>query len=114
MPFSAIAIPIGNAIFVNSLLSEVPKHTQAIAPEVVIGAGAEKLEEISSNSDILGALRLSYSIAVTNTLYLALATVCLGLFSACGMERKNIRKVAEERKQAEKDVSRGELDEMRV
>ena len=101
--YRAIAIPIGDAIFVNSLLSEVPKHTQAISPPAVVSAGAENLRKEATNSTILRALQLSYSNAVTDTIYLALATVCLALFFACGMEWKNIKKVAEERKKAEED-----------
>lgn len=69
----------------------------------MVSAGAGNLKKEATNSTILRALQLSYSNAVTDTLYLALATVSLALFFACGMEWKNIRKVAEERKKAEED-----------
>ena len=90
----------------NSLLSEVPKHTQAISPPAVVSAGAANLKKEANDSRTLRALQLSYSNAVTNTLYLALATVVLALIFACGMEWKNIKKVAEERKQADGDQNR--------
>ena len=109
--YRAIAIPIGDAIFVNSLLSEVPKHTQAISPSAVVSAGAGNLRKEATNSTVLRALQVSYSNAVTDTLYLALATVCLALFFACGMEWKNIKKVAKERKKAEEDQYQSDMSD---
>lgn len=95
--YRAIAIPIGETIFVNSLLTQVPKNTQAVSPQAVVDAGATNLNKISASPTVLYALQLSYSTAVTNTLYLAIASVALALFFACGMEWKNIKHVAAER-----------------
>ncbi len=97
--YRAIAIPIGNTILVASLLTEVPENTRTISPEEVINAGAGNLKTKAANPTVLHALQLSYSTAVANTLYLALATVCLALIFACGMEWRNIKDVANERKQ---------------
>ena len=100
----AIAVPIGNTIFINTLLSETPKHTTAIPAPLVVHAGAESLQHLSAGSaTVLNALKTSYNIAVSNTLYLALASISLAIFFACGMEWKNIKREAEHRKVVELD-----------
>ncbi|KAI4270967.1 MAG: hypothetical protein L6R38_006970 [Xanthoria sp. 2 TBL-2021] len=97
----AIAIPIRNTIFVNSLLSKVPKHTDTIALSAVVAAGAANVKQEAADPHTLAALQLSISQAVKNTMYLALATISLAFLLAAGLVRKNLRKFAAKRKQAQ-------------
>ncbi|MCJ1404233.1 hypothetical protein MMC11_007458 [Xylographa trunciseda] len=104
----AIAIPIGETIFVNTLIARVSQNTHAVSPATVLAAGAANLAQIAPSPAVRRALQLSYSDAVTSTLYLALASTVLALFCASGMEWKSIKRVAEAREEARRPCERAE------
>jgi hypothetical protein len=95
---SALGLSISQALFVSKLLSKVPKHTSAIPPETVVSHGATVLAIFSNSTEVVTAIRLSYSNVVYNALLYALVTACVALVFACGIERINLKTVAEEKK----------------
>ncbi|MCJ1307359.1 hypothetical protein MMC25_001005 [Agyrium rufum] len=69
----AIAFTVGESIFINRLLDEVPKNIIALSPEQIITAGASNLSSLASSSATLSALRAPYVIAFSSTTYFSLA-----------------------------------------
>ncbi|MCJ1376700.1 hypothetical protein MMC20_007945 [Loxospora ochrophaea] len=105
----AVAIPIGETIFLNDLLREVFSRTNAIPAQAIITAGATNLNELTNNPDVLLDLRIAYSKAVVDTIYFALATTILPIVFAVSMEWKNVKKVSEQRAQ-NLEGPRGQLE----
>jgi hypothetical protein len=68
---------------------------------MVINAGATNLRVLTQDPGVLHAIQVSYSKAVTNTLYLATAAVALALPFAAGMQWKNVKRVSAQRKEDE-------------
>lgn len=96
MIYSAIAIAIGQSIFVTGLFEEIPKHTKAISPAAVVQAGPTALR-LAETPAILRALQEAYAAAIQRTMYFSLATACVALPFALGMEWLNVKKIAEEK-----------------
>lgn len=89
---SALAVPIGENLLINTLSTHIPRETTAVTPEAVIQAGANGLPMLISDPTVLNSLRFVYSSAVTNVLYLSTATIAVGLPCALCMERRNVRR----------------------
>ncbi|PQE02873.1 efflux pump antibiotic resistance protein [Rutstroemia sp. NJR-2017a BBW] len=98
---AAISVSIAQNLFLTKLKTSVPTHTSAVSPADVIEVGATGLQSLArSSSTVLVALRDAYADAIQDTMYYALATACVALPFACGMQWLNIKKVAEERREA--------------
>lgn len=98
------AIAIGQSLFINGLLREIPKLTDAIDPHTVVNAGPLNLKALAKSPAVLHALRNAYSLAVRDTMYYSLAAVCVTIPFAFGMQWLNIKKAARN-----KDVEEEEL-----
>lgn len=96
----AIALTVGESIFVNSLLKEVPKYTSAVPAQLVVDVGATSLSSLTTVPSVLEALRTAYAKSFSNTMYFSLAIACLAVPTACAMEWLNVKKVAAERQLA--------------
>ncbi|MCJ1386956.1 hypothetical protein MMC17_010085 [Xylographa soralifera] len=95
----AIAISVGQSVFVNTLLKEIPENTLAVSAQTVIDAGAANLVSLAGSSpQVLEALRIAYAKAVDNTLVLSLSAACMALPFAFGMEFLNVKTVAKQKK----------------
>lgn len=93
---SAIAIPVGNALFLKGLITEIPRQTQDIAPQSVVDAGPTKLTIIARNPVLLQALRLSYLKGVKYSLYLAVASVAVAVPFAVAMKWRTLGPATQE------------------
>lgn len=80
----------------NTLSSEVRKHTPGIPAELVVHAGATNLKSLTTDSSTLRSLQASYSQAVTNVLYFATALLAMASPFAVLMKWKTVKKVASE------------------
>lgn len=98
------AIAIGQSLFINGLLREIPKLTEAIDPHTVVSAGPLNLKALATSPAVLHALRSAYSLAVRDTMYYSLAAVCITIPFAFGMQWLNVKKAARN-----KDVEEEEL-----
>ena len=114
-PNRSLAVSIGEALLVNGLKTELPKHTDAIPPEAVVKAGALNLAALTNSAAILQAMREAYAAAIRHVLIFALAIVCLSVPAACGMQWLNLKQVSRDREEERKSraASRpsGEKDE---
>ncbi|KAL8962326.1 MAG: hypothetical protein Q9193_001247 [Seirophora villosa] len=99
----AIAVPIGQTIFLNVITAEAPVRTPTITPQTIIETGSTRLRSLASNDQVLlAALRMLYSVAVTRTLILALATAAAALpFAVCMEWKKTARKPPVEEEEGE-------------
>jgi len=95
----ALAISVGQSIFVNSLQREVPQRTTAVSAQAVIYAGATNLTTLTDSATVLQMLRSAYAKAVTNTLRFSLAAACVAIPCALFMEWKNVTREAKKRQQ---------------
>lgn len=68
---------------------------------MVINAGATNLQSLTQDPGVLHSIQVSYSKAVTNTLYLATAAITLALPLAAEMQWKNVKRVSAQRKEDE-------------
>lgn len=90
-------MPIGNALLIDGLRTEVPKLAPSISPEAVVRAGATDLQSLSSSPSILQGLREAYAIAISHVNIFLVVVICVSIPTACGMEWLNIKKVSAER-----------------
>lgn len=102
--FRAIAIPIGNAILVNGLLKQIPRHTQSVSAQDVIRAGSTNLRTLTSDMSTLLSLQTGYAEAVVATIYLALAAGCASFPFAVFMEWRSVKPGAGPHEKDKKDV----------
>lgn len=103
----SIAVSVGQNLLLNSLRSNIPKHTAAVSVQQVIDAGAGGLKALAPNTLVLRQLRKAYAESLKGTYVLALVGTCLALPFAVGMQWLNIKRVAEERR-GEADRGKGE------
>ena len=94
---SAVGVPIGQTLLINTLTTQISRDTQAIPVQAVIQAGATGLSNLTTDPVILNILRMAYSSAVTNVLYLSTAAIAIALPSALCMEWRNVRKEGQKR-----------------
>jgi hypothetical protein len=78
-------------------LEEIPKYTSDIEPEDVISAGALGFRKLTQSTVVLEGLRRAYAEAVSSTLYLATAAICLSIPVAACMQWLNLKKVSAQR-----------------
>ncbi|KAK2593319.1 hypothetical protein QQS21_008962 [Conoideocrella luteorostrata] len=93
----AVSVAIAQNLLLNGLASTVPQQTDAVRASDVIAIGASGLAHLTDSPEVLHALRLAYAGALRPVFILALAAACFAFPFACGMERLNLRHVAEQR-----------------
>jgi len=103
----SIAIAIGQSLFVNGLVEEIPKRTDAVSSAAVLKVGPTALTLLAKTPAILRALRDAYSEAIQRTMYFSLATACVALPFALGMQWLNVKKVAKEKEKEKVQGSEG-------
>ena len=96
---SSLGVPIGNALLIDGLRTEVPKLAPSISPEAVVRAGATDLQSLSSSPYILQGLREAYAIAISHVNIFLVVVICVSVPTACGMEWLNIKKVSAQREE---------------
>ena len=73
-------------MLVNSLLREVPTHTNSVSPNAVIANGPLDLHRLSDSGLEQQGLREAYAKAIQNLMWYSLAAVCVALPFALGTE----------------------------
>ena len=94
---SSLGVPIGNALLIGGLRTEVPRLAPSIPTEAVVRAGATDLESLSSSPYIIQGLREAYAIAISHVNIFLVVVICISVPTACGMEWLNIKKVSAQR-----------------
>ncbi|KAK5630874.1 hypothetical protein RRF57_006589 [Xylaria bambusicola] len=111
----ALSVGIGQNLLLSRLKTAVPQYTDAVSPQEVIAVGATGLAQIAPDAAVLSALRHAYAAAVRDPLILALALATFAFPFACGMERLNIKHIAQKRLDEKSDtegsVREGELQD---
>ncbi|KAI0514350.1 MFS general substrate transporter [Xylaria bambusicola] len=100
----ALSVGIGQNLLLSRLKTAVPQYTDAVSPQEVIAVGATGLAQIAPDGAVLSALRHAYAAAVRDPLILALALATLAFPFACGMERLNIKHIAQKRLDEKSDI----------
>ncbi|KAL8982245.1 MAG: hypothetical protein Q9177_005332, partial [Variospora cf. flavescens] len=62
----ALGVPIGNALLIGGLRSEVPKFAPDVSPEAVVRNGALDLQRLTSSPKTLQGLRTAYAMAISH------------------------------------------------
>lgn len=91
----AVAVAIGQAIFRQELLKNIIKFTPGIDPNLVINLGASNIQK-GLPAEYLAGVRQAYNDAIGTAFYVGVAFAAAGTISACMMEWKNLKGVAEE------------------
>lgn len=92
-------MPIGNALLIAGLHSEVPKFTSTVSPDAVVLNGALNLQSLTTSPSILHGLREAYAIAISHVNFFLVATIVISVPTALGMEWLNIKRVSMQREE---------------
>lgn len=106
--FSALGVPIGNALLISSLKHEVPKATSTISQDAVIRAGALNLRSLTTLAEVLQGLRRAYAISISHVNIFLVVVIRISVPTACGMEWLNIKKISALREEEKKKKAAGE------
>ncbi|KAL8969893.1 MAG: hypothetical protein Q9197_004104 [Variospora fuerteventurae] len=90
----ALGVPIGNALLIGGLRSEVPKFTPDVSPEAVVRNGALDLQRLTSSPRTLQGLRTAYAMAISHVNIFLVVLICISVPTACGMKWLNIKEVS--------------------
>ncbi|GKT82243.1 MFS multidrug transporter [Colletotrichum tofieldiae] len=87
---SAVALAIGNAIFVGALKQELSRHSPDVDVAVVLEAGATGFRKVVSESELSGVLT-AYVSSIDKEFYLSLALAIASFCFSWGMGWKDVR-----------------------
>ncbi|KAL8825030.1 MAG: hypothetical protein Q9191_004663 [Dirinaria sp. TL-2023a] len=105
----ALGVPIGNALLIDGLRSQVPKYAPGISPDAVIRNEALDLQSLTTSPGLLRGLRKAYAIAISHVTIFLVVLICISVPTACGMKWLNIKEVSkrnEEEKKMMRDVEK--------
>ncbi|KAI1453331.1 putative efflux pump antibiotic resistance protein [Annulohypoxylon moriforme] len=91
---SAIFLPVGQSIFLNSLVSKLT-NLPGISPAAVTSGGATELRSLASGDD-LATLLSDYNSALVDVFYMMVATACLTIFGSVFVEWRSLKARAKE------------------
>ena len=97
--FSAISVAIGQNICLSTIRRELPKLTTEISPSTAIKAGAYGLQGLALSESALGALRQTWTLAITRTFAFSLGAVSAAVPVTACMQWKNARREGERRRE---------------
>lgn len=101
--YRALGVPIGNALLIGGLKSQVPKYANSVSPEAVIRNGALNLQSLTDSPSVLRGLREAYAIAISRVNIFLVVVICVSVPTSLGMEWLNIKKVSIKREQEKSD-----------
>ncbi|KAL9013479.1 MAG: hypothetical protein Q9173_001835 [Seirophora scorigena] len=105
----ALGVPIGYALLIGGLCSQVPNFAPGTTPEAFIRNGALDLQRLTSFPPTLQGLRDAYSFATPRVNIFLVILVCVSVLTACGRKWLNIKEVStlnEEEKQRKREEER--------
>ncbi|EXJ96431.1 hypothetical protein A1O1_01557 [Capronia coronata CBS 617.96] len=86
----ALFVSVGQNIFNNRLITEIPKYVPGLDPSIILHVGATSLkEQIPAGS--LAGVQEAYNTALTNTWYIAVAMACMTAIGAVFVEWKSVK-----------------------
>jgi MFS family permease len=91
---SAVFLPVGQNIFLNSLVSKLT-NLPGISPKAVTGGGATELRSLASGED-LKTLLADYNVAVVNVFYVVVAASAITIFGSVFVEWRSLKARADE------------------
>jgi FlaA1/EpsC-like NDP-sugar epimerase len=86
----ALSVSIGQNIFSNTLVQQIPRLTKNLDPAVIIGAGATNARLVTPPAELPGVLE-AYNVAVTRTFILPIACAGLACLSSLLFEWKSVK-----------------------
>jgi MFS family permease len=100
----SLGVPIGNAILIGTLKSNVPQKAPGISPDAVIDAGALALSSLTTSETLVAGLRQAWAVSVGHVNIFLVAIICISVPTACGMKWLNIKTISREREQQKKHI----------
>lgn len=104
---SALGLSIGETIFLNQLKASARALTPSIPYSAIINAGAYKLRKLADSDELYKLLQQVYMDSLHNTYILPLVVTGLACLTTFAVERKNIKKLDEEREREREDARNG-------
>ena len=86
----ALFIGVGQNIFTNRLSTNLVTNVSNINPSIVLNTGATSLRNAVGPDSLEGVL-VAYNDALIQAYYVSVATACLSIFGALGMEWKSVK-----------------------
>jgi hypothetical protein len=86
----AIAISIAQNIFMNGLISNLPKDAPGVDPQIVVGAGAMYLRKVINPEELPGVL-LACMAGLKHASVVSIACGALATICACFVEWKSVK-----------------------
>ncbi|KAI0021659.1 putative efflux pump [Xylariomycetidae sp. FL0641] len=86
----ALFVSVGQNVFTNELVAQLAAHVPGIDPDAVLAAGATNLQKTLS-PDLLPAVTLSYSNALTTSFIVAAALAVFTIFGSALVEWKSVK-----------------------
>jgi hypothetical protein len=87
---SAIFLPVGENIFLNTLVEKLTKNLPNIDPDSVTSGGATELRDLVSGDD-LGILIDDYNLAIRNISYMTIVVCALTIFGSVFIEWRSLK-----------------------
>jgi hypothetical protein len=100
----AVSLCISQAIFLNSLSSELGSKLSTVSVQATIKAGAATLPALVHSPGEMYMLRLAYQGAIRDVSIFLLVAGGLAFLAAFGFEHKNVRKVEKQRRGCEQQL----------
>jgi hypothetical protein len=89
----ALFVSVGQNVFNNRLISEIPKQAPGIDPTIILHVGATSLKD-QIPARLLDGVQIAYNTALTETWYIAVAMTCLQAIGAIFVEWKSVKGMA--------------------
>ena len=86
----ALFVSAAQNVFNNRLISELPKFTTGVNPDLIVHIGATELKTVVPPSQVAGTL-LAYNKSLTQTWYIAVAMVCISAIPTIFVEWKSVK-----------------------
>jgi hypothetical protein len=88
---AAVFLTVAQAIFSNSLHSEINQNVPGVDADAILAGGARMVRTLVLPQQLAGVL-VAYSKAVDSVMYLGVGLGCLAFLCAWGLGWKDIRK----------------------
>ncbi|KAL5480187.1 hypothetical protein ACEPAI_1457 [Sanghuangporus weigelae] len=89
----SISISVAETIFTNTLINQVPKHSQGVDGHVIASSGATTLRQIIPSDQLQGVLE-AYMYALQRTFILPIVASALSFIISLFMEWRSVKRIA--------------------
>ena len=105
----SLGVPIGNAILIKALKTNVLEKAPGISLDAAVDAGALALSSLTTSESMLAGLRQAWALSIGSVNVFLVAIICISVPTACGMHWLNIKTISREREQQKKVAARNGL-----